>query len=99
MSKEIINKKLIEHLAGLSRIDLDEDENEITDDLKEIVGYFEVLKKIDVEDVEPVSGGTDLENEVREDKYDEEKKLDGKPAVESFPEKKDGYLKTPPVFE
>ncbi len=99
MKKEIIDRKLVEHLAELSRINLDNDEGKITEDLKEIVGYFEVLKEAEVENIEPVSGGTGLENVVREDKYDGEKKLDGEEAVGSFPEKKDDYLKVPPVFE
>ncbi len=57
------------------------------------------MNEVDTEGVEPVSGGTDLINVMREDEYDKEKKLDGGPAVESFPEEKDGYLKTPPVFK
>lgn len=99
MKKEVIDKKLVGHLAELSRIDLGGDAEKITDDLKEIVGYFEVLKEADVEGVNPVSGGTALENAVREDKYDEKKKLDGKGAIDAFPDRKDGYLKVPPVFE
>lgn len=99
MKKETVDKKLVEHLAELSRIDLGDDAEKITDDLKEIIGYFEVLNEADIKGVEPVSGGTALENEVREDKYDEKKKLDGGEAVRAFPDKKDGYLKVPPVFE
>jgi aspartyl-tRNA(Asn)/glutamyl-tRNA(Gln) amidotransferase subunit C len=98
MSKEVINKDIVEHLADLARVKLDENEKGIIEDLKKIVDYFEVLKEVDVENILPVTGGTDLENVVREDKYDEEKKLDGEKAVEGFPEKKDGYLKVPPVF-
>ncbi len=99
MGKDVIDKKLIEHLAGLARLNLDEDEEKIIDDLKEIVGYFEILKEVDIEGAEPVSGGTSLLNVVREDRYDEGKKLDGEGVVQSFPEEKDGYLKVPPVFE
>jgi aspartyl/glutamyl-tRNA(Asn/Gln) amidotransferase C subunit len=99
MSKEVINKDIVEHLASLARVKLDDSEKGIIKDLKKIVDYFEILKELDVKDVLPVTGGTDLENIVREDKYDEKKKLDGKKVVESFPEEKDGYLKVPPVFK
>jgi len=94
-----IDKELINNLAELARLDLGGDEKEITENLKKIVDYFEELKEIDTEDVLPVSGGTDLVNEFREDEYDKEKQLSKDKAVQAFPEEKDGYLKVPPVFE
>lgn len=95
----IVNKELLKSLAELVRLELGRDEKEITEDLKKIVDYFEELKEIDTEDVLPVSGGTDLVNEFREDEYDKEKQLSRERTVQAFPEEKDGYLKVPPVFE
>ena len=77
-----IDKELIHNLAELARLDLGGDEKEITENLKKIVDYFEELKEIDTEDVLPVSGGTDLVNEFREDEYDKEKQLSKDKAVQ-----------------
>jgi len=98
-AKEPIDKKLVEHLANLVKIKLGEDKKKITEDLKKVVGYFEELKEVNTENVEPVSGGTLLENAVRKDEYNNDKKLSAEPAVKAFPDNKNGYLKTPPVFE
>jgi aspartyl-tRNA(Asn)/glutamyl-tRNA(Gln) amidotransferase subunit C len=99
MTKEPIDKKLVEHLAKLVKIKLGGDKEKITEDLKKVVGYFEELKEINTENVEPVSGGTLLKNVVRKDEYNKDKELSAKPAVRVFPDNKNGYLKTPPVFE
>jgi aspartyl/glutamyl-tRNA(Asn/Gln) amidotransferase C subunit len=98
MSKDLIDKNLIDHLAGLAKIKLEGDSEKLTNDLKEIVGYFENIKEVSVENINPVSGGTDLINITRGDVYKEEESLDNSIALDSFPEKKDGYSKTPPVF-
>lgn len=95
----IVNKELLKNLAELARLDLGGDEKEIMEDLKKIVDYFEELKGIDTEDVLPVSGGTDLVNAFRKDKYDKEKQLSRERVVQAFPEEKNGFLKVPPVFE
>lgn len=92
-----LNKKTLEHLAELTRLDLKEKEEEkLLKDLREILNYFTQLQEADTEKVEPMTGGTNLKNIVREDvtgKTDDTGK-----GPEEFPEKKDGYLKVPPVF-
>lgn len=93
-----INKKLLEKLASLSHIEIEDEEGELIEDFKEIVDYFEELEELDIEDVEPVSGGTDLINSFRDDDS-EDKRLDPKPALDELPEKKDGFLKVPSVFD
>lgn len=93
-----INKKLLDKLASLARINIDTEENDMLDDFKEIVDYFEDLEKLDVEDIEPVSGGTDLINSFRKDDS-LDKRLDPKPALDELPDEKDGFLKVPSVFD
>lgn len=93
-----INKKLLEKLTNLSRIELGSNEGEMLEDFKKIVDYFEDLEKLDVEGVDPVSGGSDLINSFREDDSGD-KRLDPKDAIDSLPDKKDGYLKVPSVFD
>ena len=104
----IIDKKTLEHLAELSRIELDKKhEEKLLKDLQGILGYFEELKEVDTENIEPMAGGTIGKNIFREDGFIEadrrgkenlEADLRGK-LIEQFPEKQDNYLKIPPVFE
>ncbi len=96
MSK--IDKKALEHLAELSRIKLDEKEEEkLIKDLEKILYHFEELNSLDTFGVEPMNGGTELKNSLRED--EERTSTNQGAGVEAFPETKDGFLKVPPVFE
>jgi aspartyl-tRNA(Asn)/glutamyl-tRNA(Gln) amidotransferase subunit C len=96
MAQEIIDKKTLDHLAELSRIQLDSDEEQkILKDLQEILGYFDLLKEINTDNIEPLAGGTIEQNVFRE----EDVKSEGKNLTDQFLEKEDNYLKIPPVFE
>lgn len=93
-----INKKTLEYLANLSRIRLEKkEEGKLLEDLQEILNYFELLKEVGTEDIEPLSGGTTTENVFRE--FEKEEKEEKEKLKEQFFEKKDNYLKIPPVFE
>jgi len=91
-----IDEKEIEHLAELSRIKLkDEEKKALAKDAEEIVGFFDEIKEVKIEDNNEKEGFNVSEavlDEEREDRgTDEEKK--------QFLEEKDGYLKIPKVFE
>ena len=97
----IINKQILKHSAGLSRIEINEDKEEkIISDLEKVLEYFEELKKVDTSDIKPIAGGADLINIYREDKesldelFRKQEKL-----IKSFPEQEGGLLKVPAVFE
>lgn len=93
-----LNKKTLEHLAELARIELKAGEEEkLLKDLQNILGHFEELQSLDTSGVEPMTGGTDLKNIFREDKLAVSDDDTGK-GPEAFPEKEGGYLKVPPVF-
>lgn len=93
----LIDKKTLEHLAELARIKLDEKEEEkLLADLSKILDYFQELQELDTSSVEPMTGGTDLKNVLRED--GEREGTNHKAGVEQFPETKEGFLKIPPVF-
>ncbi|NCO44806.1 Asp-tRNA(Asn)/Glu-tRNA(Gln) amidotransferase subunit GatC [Candidatus Wolfebacteria bacterium] len=65
---DLINKKTLEYLAGLGRIELDKKhEEKMLGDLQNILGHFDELKEVDTEDVEPLAGGTIEKNVFRED--------------------------------
>lgn len=93
-----IHKHDLERLAKLARIELDpKEEEKLLKDLASILDYFKELQELDTKDVPPMTGGTDLKNVFRGDA--ERENTDRGAGTESFPEKEDGYLKVPPVFE
>ncbi|MDP3052961.1 MAG: Asp-tRNA(Asn)/Glu-tRNA(Gln) amidotransferase subunit GatC [bacterium] len=90
------DKKTLEYLAELGRIELAESEkSKLLKDLQEILNYFQELEKVDTTDVEPMSGGTFQENIFRTDETKEGK---NEKLAELFPEKENDFLKIPPVF-
>ena len=94
-----INKKSLNHLADLARLELSEKESEkFLGDLEKILNHFQGLEGVDTENVTPMTGGTEIKNAMR---GDEERKNSLSPdlAVEAFPEKEKHWLKVPSVFE
>lgn len=101
-SNSSIDKRELEHLAKLARIELDPAEEEkLLRDLESIMGHFKVLQELDTTNVPPMTGGTDLVNVLRADggQEDGRENTNRGAGIEAFPDKKDGYLKVPPVFE
>lgn len=94
-----INKKELEHLADLARLELHEHEKErLLKDLGNILAHFEELKGVNTDNVIPVAGGTNLTNVFREDEVRNDR-LKPDEAVDAFPEAQEGYLVVPAVFE
>jgi aspartyl-tRNA(Asn)/glutamyl-tRNA(Gln) amidotransferase subunit C len=92
-----LSKHDLDHLAKLARIELDpKEEEKLLKDLGAILDHFKELQTLDTTNVPPMQGGTDLKNVFRED--NERENTDRGAGVEQFPEKKDGFLKIPPVF-
>lgn len=93
-----INKKTLEHLSKLVRIELEpKEETELLKDLQKILDYFEELKTLETTEVKPMTGGTLLKNIFRED--EEGINTNKEVGSEAFPEAQKGFLKIPPVFE
>ena len=93
-----IDKKTLEYLANLARIELNpKEEKKLLEDLKKILDHFEELKELDTKNVEAMAGGTNLKNVFRDD---ETAAATNKQAgVHAFPQTEKGFLKVPPVFE
>ena len=97
-----IGKKELEHLAQLSRIEIDPKEaDKLVTDLGAILDHFKELQELDTANVPPMTGGTDLINVFREDAVENggRENTNRGAGVDAFPESKDGYNKVPPVFE
>ncbi len=94
----IINKKTIQHISELSRIDLQEKEmDKLLGDLQKILDYFKELQELDTSKVkEELSLRQDLK--LFRDDFEREKTNQGK-GRELFPEVENNYLVIPPVFE
>lgn len=98
----LINKETLKYLADLSKLEIKKSEEEkILKNLEDILGYFEQLKEVDTEKVEPMAGGTFEKNVFREDNGEIRKEINAtsEDIIETFPEKEKGFLKVPPVFE
>lgn len=94
----MLDKKNLQKLAELSRMDIKPAEEEkLLKDLDNILGHFEELKTVSTEGVPPMTGGTEMRNVYREDEGGNG--LSGEEAKKEFPEGEKGYLKVPPVFE
>lgn len=93
-----INKKSLEHLADLARLELSEKESEkFLNDLGKILEHFQELQEMNTENVIPMAGGTGLKNVFRED-GETKNSLTSDLVAEAFPEKEKHWLKVPPVF-
>lgn len=94
----MLDKKDLEHLAELARIELaPQDEPKLLADLDKILAHFEELKEVNTDAIEPMAGGN-LHRNVFRDETDYEV-LPSAQAVEQFPESEKEFLKVPPVFE
>ena len=95
----MISEKEIEHLAELSRIEISAKQKEkLARDLEEILGYVKELRNVDTSGIESMTGGTQKENALHDDK-EVRNEFNTESAVSAFPEKKENFLKVPPVFE
>jgi len=89
----------IDHLLKLARIELSSQEKEkIALDLENILDYVKQLQKLNTDGVEPMTGGTLLENICHKDKINEQKQDASKELKKSAPCLKDNYFKIPPIF-
>ncbi|MBI4993787.1 Asp-tRNA(Asn)/Glu-tRNA(Gln) amidotransferase subunit GatC [Candidatus Wolfebacteria bacterium] len=97
--REIINKKNLEKLAHLSRIEIDKGKEEkLLKDLGEIINYFEELKGVDTSKTEPMNGGVLFSNAIRYDESETKCESQNADLISAFSDKKDNYLKVPGVF-
>lgn len=94
----IIDKKTIEHVALLARLELSEEEKELfVSQLGNILAYIEKLKELDTSQVEPMAYATATKNVFREDVPTPSIKLGE--ALKNAPEKALDFFKVPKVIE
>jgi aspartyl-tRNA(Asn)/glutamyl-tRNA(Gln) amidotransferase subunit C len=95
----MITKKDVEHAAKLARIELRDDEvGAIQHDLERIVGYVDVLMKVDVDGVEPMTHPPSIGAGMRDD---EVRQVLGRDALSSSAgfDVDSGLVKVPRVID
>ncbi len=94
----LIDKQELAHLAKLAKLELSEqEESKLLADLQKILEYVAELQDVDTKGVRPMNGGSNLVNSFRGDK--ERSGTDKGAGTDQFPEKQDGFLRVPAVFD
>lgn len=94
----MINKKVVQYIAVLARVDLPEDKLQVlTKNLMDIVRYVEQLQKLDLKHVKPTSHAVPLTDALRQDIV--RPSLSKMEALSLAPQTKDDYFKVPLVIE
>lgn len=97
-----LTKKEVEKIAELARLGISEEEKgKFAEDLSLVLGYVNKLSEVNIEKVEPMTGGTTLESVVRKDGETKdiatsEMKAD---ILNAAPDKENGYFKVPSILK
>jgi aspartyl-tRNA(Asn)/glutamyl-tRNA(Gln) amidotransferase subunit C len=93
-----ISKEEVLKVAQLARLELSETEVEkYQKELSAILGYVDVLNKVDLSDVAATAQVTGLLNVYAEDK--KKPSFDRDELLKNAPERQDGYYRVKPVLE
>lgn len=92
----MIDKKTIERIAKLGRLQISEKEaQEYSEQLSKVVGYFEQISKVETKGVEPLVTPSDMPAFWREDVVKQE--LTAEEIVANAPQKTGNLFTVPPV--
>ncbi len=93
----MLEKKDIEKLAKLSRIEVPEEEKDVLiKDLEAVLGYVSEIKEVVTGDVEPEAGR--LRNVMREDANPHKSGIFSENIMDNVPSQKDGYVKVKKIL-
>lgn len=93
-----ITRKEVEHVAKLARLALKEEEMEqFTSQLSDILTYVEKLNGLDTKDVEPTSHVLPVKNVLREDEARDS--VDRRRALGNAPDRTEEFFRVPKVIE
>ena len=93
-----LNRKDVEHVALLSRLELSEKElDKFTGQLDAILEYIDVLNQVDTSAVEPMAHVLEIRNVMRADQV--QPSLPREAALQNAPDAEDGFFKVPKIVE
>ena len=94
----MIEKKDVDYVAGLASIEVTEEQRRsLAIHLSKIIDYIDKLKKVDIENVEPMRGLHIKGNVFREDKTESFSLKES--ILDNFPSREGDYLKISKVIE
>jgi len=94
----MIDQNEVNHLLELSRLEISEDEKQnLSKDLENILKYVEQLSEVDTDNVEPMSGGTFNVNEYRKDGF-ENREFKRDDVLRVAPKSDNGFFEVPKIF-
>jgi len=98
-SGKTITEKEVEHLLELSRMEIAEKEKkQLAEELNGILNYVKELEKIPTGEVN-LDAGDFSKKELRADEPETEKLSDWEKLIDAFSDRKEKWLKIPPVFD
>lgn len=93
-----ITRKEVEYVAHLARLKLSEEEAEnFTSQLDQILTYFEKLNELDTKDIEPTAHCIPMVNAFREDEV--KQSLPVEDSLANAPAKEGNFFKVPKIIE
>lgn len=93
-----VTREVIEHVAGLARLNLTEQEIEkLTAEMAEVISYVDKLNELDTAGVKPMEHVIPIKNVLREDRVVQS--LDRDKILANAPSHEDGCFKVPKVVE
>ncbi len=93
-----ITKEIVKYVAHLARIELKPNELErVSGQLKDILGFIDKLKKIDIKNISPTSHILPIKNVLREDNL--KPSLPNDKALEGAPQREGNFFGVPKVIE
>lgn len=93
-----VSKDDVAYVALLSRLFLSEEEQEkMTRDLNNILGYVEKLNELDTKDIPPTSHAIPFSNVFREDVVEQSLSVDD--ALANAPESEENCFKVPKIIQ
>jgi len=95
MNKLILSKSDIVHIAKLAKLDLNQNDiEEFRSQLADIIGYFNILEKVNTKKIEPTSQVTGLSNVYDNDNGIETSSLSTKEATSGSKQIHNGMFRT-----
>ena len=92
-----VTKKDVEYIANLARLSFNDEELEnFTHELNEILNYVEKLNELDTENIEPLSHPIENKNVFRADEV--KPSIDREDALKNAPEKTEEFFVVPKVI-
>jgi aspartyl-tRNA(Asn)/glutamyl-tRNA(Gln) amidotransferase subunit C len=98
MAPMAIDRRAVDHVARLARLDLSEAERDrMSEELTQILAHAERIQQLDLDGVEPTSHTLEIRNVVRRDET--RPSLPREVVIAAAPEAEDGRFKVPRIIE